>query len=59
MDVKEILEIIACPVCKGALVYKEGEERLVCPTCKVYYETREGIPVLLPDSGKPLEEDNS
>ncbi len=56
---KELLEILACPVCKGDLVYEEDKGRLVCNSCKVYYEIKEGIPVLLPDSGKPLEEGSS
>ncbi len=55
----DLLEILACPVCKGNLEYREDREILVCNQCKVYYEIREGIPVLLPDSSKPLEEDRS
>ncbi len=56
---KELLEILACPVCKGDLNYEKDKDRLVCEKCGVYYEIKEGIPVLLPDSGKPLEEGNS
>ena len=56
---RELLEILACPVCKGDLLYEEDKKRLVCKRCGVYYEIREGIPVLLPDSGKPLEEGSS
>ncbi len=56
---KELLDILACPVCKGELRYLEEKEILVCDRCRVYYEVREGIPVLLPDSGKPLEEGTS
>ena len=55
---RELLDILACPVCKGDLVYEEEKQRLICERCRVYYEIREGIPVLLPDSGKPLEEGN-
>ena len=56
---RELLDILACPVCKGDLVYEEEKQRLICERCRVYYEIREGIPVLLPDSGKPLEEGSS
>ncbi|RLJ71434.1 hypothetical protein BCF55_1736 [Hydrogenivirga caldilitoris] len=56
---EKLLEIIACPVCKGELVYDKEKDRLICQRCEVYYEVREGIPVLLPDSGKPLQEENS
>ena len=56
---KELLDILACSVCKGDLNYEKDRNRLVCKKCGVYYEIREGIPVLLPDSGKPLEEGSS
>ncbi len=56
---RELLDILACPVCKGELVYEEEKQRLICGKCRVYYEIRDGIPVLLPDSGKPLEEGSS
>ncbi len=52
----ELLKILACPVCKGDLEYREEKDILVCRKCRVFYEIREGIPVLLPDSAKPLEE---
>jgi len=55
---KELLEVLACPVCKGDLKYNEEKDILICEKCKVYYEIREGIPVLLPDAGKPLSEGN-
>ncbi len=54
----KLLEVLACPVCKGELEYNSEKEILVCRNCRVYYEVKEGIPVLLPDSGKPLEEGN-
>ncbi len=54
LDIK-LLEVIACPVCKGELTYNEKRDVLVCRRCGVYYEVRDGIPVLLPDAGKPLE----
>lgn len=54
---KKLLDILACPVCKGALDFQEEHERLVCGRCKVGYPIEEGIPNLLPDSGQPLGED--
>ena len=55
---KKLLDILACPVCKGELEYDEKENILICAKCKVFYEVKEGIPVLLPDSGKPLSGDS-
>jgi LSD1 subclass zinc finger protein len=50
---KEFLDILACPVCREALEYreKEGAEQLKCSGCKRVYPIEDGIPVLLPDSG--------
>ncbi len=55
---KDLLELLACPVCKGELRYDERKDILICERCRVYYEIKEGIPVLLPDSGRKIEEDN-
>lgn len=47
---KELLNILACPVCKGDLkeVAKDKKEFLHCAKCKYDYPVKEGIPVLLP-----------
>jgi uncharacterized protein YbaR (Trm112 family) len=51
---KELLEILACPKCKGDIEYLEKENILVCRTCGVYYEIIEGIPDMIPEHAKPL-----
>mgnify|MGYP001627111873 CR=1 FL=1 len=52
---KELLEILACPKCKGDLLYDEKRNILICKSCGVYYPVEEDIPILLIDSAKPLE----
>lgn len=49
---KELLDVLACPKCKGALEYKQTENRLVCGTCRLSYEIKESIPVMLVDQAK-------
>ena len=51
-----LLEILACPKCKGELEYRvgEGEEALLCHACRLRYEVDEGIPIMLIDEAKPL-----
>ncbi len=44
---KELLEILACPVCKGDVKLK-GKE-LVCVKCKRSYPIIDGVPHMLPD----------
>ena len=46
---KELLDVLACPQCKGALEYKETENQLLCGKCHLAYEIKEGIPVMLVD----------
>ncbi len=53
---KELLEILACPKCKGDLTYDEKRNVLICLTCKIYYPIEDDIPILLIDSARPLEE---
>ncbi len=47
---KDLLKILACPVCKGNLkeVKKGEKEFLHCAKCPYDYPVKEGIPVLLP-----------
>ncbi len=45
---KELLEILACPVCKGDVKLIEEESKLVCEKCKIDYPIVDGIPHMLP-----------
>jgi uncharacterized protein YbaR (Trm112 family) len=53
---KELLEILACPLCKGDLKWEESLSVLICEKCGVFYQVVDDIPILLPDSAKPLSE---
>ncbi len=53
---EDLLEILACPKCKGDVEYDRERDFLICRNCKVYYEIIEGIPNMLPEEAKPLEE---
>jgi hypothetical protein len=52
---KELLDILACPKCKGDVYLNETEDGLICNACKLRYEIRDGIPIMLIDEAKPLE----
>jgi uncharacterized protein YbaR (Trm112 family) len=52
---KELLDILACPKCKGVVVYDEAQDTLTCHQCRLVYEIRDGIPIMLIDEAKPLE----
>ena len=51
---RQLLNILVCPKCKGALVYRESENSLDCATCRLRYAVRDGIPVMLIDEATPL-----
>ncbi len=54
---KELLEILACPACKGdlkPLADAAGqEEGLACPKCAVVYPISRGIPIMIKEEGIP------
>ena len=47
-----LLEILACPKDKGSLIYYEDEQFLYNPRLQMRYEIRHGIPVMLIDQAK-------
>ncbi len=53
---KELLEILACPQCKGPVELNAEGDGIVCRACQLLYEIRESIPIMLIDEAKPLPE---
>ena len=51
---KELLDILACPKCKGAVKLKDDESGFVCDACKLVYAIVDDIPNFLIDEAKPL-----
>jgi len=47
---KELLDILACPLCKTPV--KLDADRLVCTKCGRRYPIRDGIPVMLVDEAE-------
>lgn len=52
---KELLEILACPKCKGDIYLNESEDGLICEHCRLRYEIRDDIPIMLIEEAKPLD----
>ncbi len=44
---KELLDILACPNCRGEVQYHEAEQVIECQKCHYRYPVRDGIPVML------------
>jgi len=51
---KELLDILACPKCKGDIRLNEQQDGLVCGHCKLLYPIKDDIPVMLIDEAIPL-----
>ncbi len=55
---KELLEVLACPKCKGDITLTEDADGLICDTCRLKYPIKDDIPVMLIDEAIPLGGDN-
>lgn len=44
---KKLLEILACPICKGDLRYEKDKQELICLPDKLAFPVRDGVPVML------------
>ena len=53
MDPK-LLELLVCPVTKGALVYDREHQELISHSARLAYPVRDGIPILLETEARTL-----
>ena len=51
---QELLDILACPKCKGEIRLNTNEDGLICEACRLVYEIRDDIPIMLIEEAKPL-----
>ena len=49
---KELLDILACPKCKGDLDYDKENQKLICNNCRLKYEIKDDIPIMLIDEAE-------
>jgi uncharacterized protein YbaR (Trm112 family) len=50
----DLLEILACPQCKGEVQLTDAQDGLVCRACKLLYPIRDDIPIMLIDEAQRL-----
>lgn len=48
----KLLELLACPLCRGDLHLDETHPALICPACGVSYPIKDEIPILLPEQAE-------
>ncbi len=51
-----LLEILVCPLTKTTLEYDAERQELVSRAAKLAYPIRDGIPIMLPDEARALED---
>ncbi len=54
---KRLLDILACPTCKGPLVYKKQADELICKVDRIAFPVRDDIPVMLENEARQLPAD--
>jgi uncharacterized protein YbaR (Trm112 family) len=54
---RKLLDILACPLCKGPLTWHPDVEQLVCRAERLAYPVRDGIPVMLEEEARKLTEE--
>ncbi len=51
---KKLLDILACPLCKGRLLFEPNQQELICRIDKLAYPIRDDIPIMLIDEARRL-----
>jgi uncharacterized protein YbaR (Trm112 family) len=54
---KTLLEILACPVCKGELIYDQKNQEILCKFDRLAYPVINDIPVMLETRARRLSTD--
>lgn len=52
----KMLEILVCPLTKGPLRYDSARSELISASARLAYPIRNGIPIMIPEEARPLEE---
>ena len=55
----KLLDILVCPLTKGPLRYDRERQELVSVEAGLAYPIRDGIPIMLVDEARPLDEDEA
>ena len=52
----KLLEILVCPVTKTTLEYDRERQELISRAARLAYPIRDGIPIMLPEEARKLDE---
>jgi uncharacterized protein len=51
---KDLLDILACPKCKGDIHLNDRADGLICDACRLMYPIKDDIPVMLIDEAERI-----
>lgn len=51
-----LLQILVCPICKSSLEFNRERQELICSADRLAYPVRDGVPIMLPDEARALDE---
>ena len=54
---KKLLDILACPVTKGPLIYDKDRQELISISARLAYPIRDNIPIMLENEARTLSGD--
>ena len=55
----KLLDILACPLCKGPLQWHRDAQALVCRADRLAFPVRDGVPAMLEDEARRLSSDDA
>jgi uncharacterized protein YbaR (Trm112 family) len=53
---RKLLERLVCPLTKGPLIYDREKQELISKQAKLAYPIRDGIPIMLVDEARAIDE---
>jgi len=53
---QELLDILACPKCKGNIRLNEAKDGLICDSCRLKYHIKDDIPIMLIDEAEAIKD---
>ena len=54
-----LLDLLVCPLTKGPLRYDRARQELISEQAGLAYPIRDGIPIMLVDEARPLDQDEA
>jgi len=51
---KKLLTLLACPLCKGGLLFQAKAQELICKVDRLAFPIRDDIPVMLEEEAREI-----